>query len=165
MREVLIPQEEYDELVEARDTLRSLKTFKGVCTLLQSILDERYPPDTIVCSDKPHADIGAQLTAAARKVVEVSERLHDIETGFKRTINEKCDPEKDDRVHCACVYPLREEIKRLKGLIARMLDAPVDGVEQELVSGRPYVTLSSVRGELIKYHKDLAAEAEKEVPK
>lgn len=90
--------------------------------MLQSILDEHYPPDTIVCSDKPNADIGAQLTAAARKVVVVSERLHDIETGFKQTINEKCDPEKDDRVHCACVYPLRMRIVELEQAMEKVRD-------------------------------------------
>ncbi|NMC34507.1 MAG: hypothetical protein GYA36_18960 [Veillonellaceae bacterium] len=131
MREVLIPQEEYDELVEARDTLRSLKTFKGVCTLLQSILDERYPPDTIVCSDKPHADIGAQLTAAARKVAVISERLHDIETSFKRTIQEQCDPEKDDRVHCACVYPLRMRIMELEQAMEKVRDVAVNVLKKK----------------------------------
>ena len=39
-----------------------------------AILDEfltHYPPDSIVCSDLPHADSGARFTAALRRAREV----------------------------------------------------------------------------------------------
>ena len=60
-------EKERDDLQRRLD---SLDSFAGVCALLQAILDEHYPPNTIVCSDNDKADLGAQLTAAARAVVE-----------------------------------------------------------------------------------------------
>lgn len=56
------------EVGKLKAQLDSLHSFAGVRALLQSILDEAYPPNTIVCSDKADADVGAQLTAAARKI-------------------------------------------------------------------------------------------------
>lgn len=56
---------------DAEAKVKALDSFGGVCALLQSLLDDHYPPNTVVCSDDENADIGAQLTAAARKVLEV----------------------------------------------------------------------------------------------
>lgn len=73
----------YDHLVphltSLREQLIALRSFAGVQVLLQSILDEAYPPNTIVCSDKEGADTGAQLTAAARKILEQGERISELE--------------------------------------------------------------------------------------
>lgn len=59
--------------------LKSLHSFTGVQLLLQSILDDAYPPNTIVCSDRADADVGAQLTAAARKILELKAQLFTVE--------------------------------------------------------------------------------------
>lgn len=63
---------ERDELQSKLDALHS---FAGVRTLLQSILDEAYPPNTVVCSERADADIGAQLTMAARKLLDTQAGL------------------------------------------------------------------------------------------
>jgi predicted nuclease with TOPRIM domain len=52
--------------------------------------------------------------ACKKCVQELQDRLDDYQEDFKSTINEKCDPEKDDRVHCTCVPHLRQRIKELE---------------------------------------------------
>ncbi len=54
---------------------------------------------------------------------------------------------------------IEDKIIRMQKLIDRILDASVDGVEYELMSGRPYVFRSTVRAELAKYHREMVAEA------
>lgn len=77
-----------DALVRAVGEMKalqdSLHSFAGVQFLLQQILDESYFPNTIVCSDNPAADVGAQLTAAARKVLELRGDVSELLELFKR---------------------------------------------------------------------------------
>jgi len=75
--------------------LDALHSFAGVQVLLQAILDEAYPPNTIVCSDKEGADTGAQLTAAARRILALeaanraqAERVAALEGALKEAHKE-----------------------------------------------------------------------------
>lgn len=65
---------------------------------------------------------------------EAQDRLDDYQEDFKSTVNEKCDPEKDDRVHCTCVPHLRKRIEELEGAMRKAMDASEGG-------GDPYKTI------------------------
>jgi len=136
---------------EALSKLDALDTFDGVCALLQSILDRAYPPNTIVCSSDRRADVGAQLTAAARRILELEgenaelrESAKDTNEAWKDRLCKTCihaegdwsevPPESNPCVGDPCAYsPILHECEYAQKGVAELREKLAEAKQREKV--------------------------------
>jgi len=84
-------------------------------TPLKEWLEETFSKEFLEESEKQY--MRAAIEGRDTRIAELESRLQDYEDDYKSTVNEKCDPEKDDRVHCTCVPHLKRRIKELEDRI------------------------------------------------
>lgn len=72
---------------------------------------DRLKPGGLKCSFE-RCTKDAEIARLEARVHALTEELSDIKTSFRRTVTQKCGF--PDEKHCSCVYPLRQEIERLR---------------------------------------------------